>query len=48
MEKQFDTGTLVCLNPLGYKTEAGRTGYSRVATITVYPENIALFKKDYT
>lgn len=48
MEKQLDTGTLVCLNPMGYKREAGRTGYSRVATITVYPENMAIFRKDYT
>jgi len=42
MSKRFDTGTLVALNPLGYKAEAGTSGYSRNATITVYRENIAI------
>ena len=44
-EMRLDTGCLLVLNPLGYKSEAGRNGYLRAATITVHPENIAMFKK---
>jgi hypothetical protein len=42
MSKRFDAGPVVALNPLGYKSEAGTTGYSRNAFITVYRENIAI------
>jgi hypothetical protein len=39
---RFDTGCLVSLNPLGYKREAGKNGYSRRATVVVYRENFAV------
>jgi hypothetical protein len=39
---RFDTGCLVSLNPLGYKREAGKNGYSRRATVVVYRENFAI------
>jgi len=42
MNKRFDAGPIVALNPLGYKSEAGTSGYSRNATVTVYRENIAI------
>jgi predicted phosphodiesterase len=40
-KKRCDTGTLLCLNPRGYKSEAGKTGYVKKAVVTVYAENIA-------
>jgi hypothetical protein len=42
MTRRFDTGPLVTLNPLGYKSQAATSGYTRKAFITVYRENIAI------
>lgn len=39
---RFTSGTLACLNPLGYKTQVATSGYSRKAVIQVYRENIAI------
>ena len=39
---RFTSGTLACLNPLGYKNQVATSGYSRKAVIQVYRENIAI------
>lgn len=41
---QLDSGCLLALNPLGYKSDQGVSGYSPVATAVVYRENIAIFR----
>jgi hypothetical protein len=40
--ERFTSGTLACLNPLGYKNQVATSGYSRKAVIQVYRENIAI------
>jgi hypothetical protein len=35
---------MLALNPLGYKSDQGVSGYSPVATAVVYRENIAIFR----
>lgn len=39
---RFDTGTLTAVNPFGYKSEYGKTGFNNRACIYVYRENIAI------
>lgn len=42
---RLKNGSLVALNPLGYKNESATSGYSRKACIYVYRENIAISRK---
>jgi hypothetical protein len=42
MSLRYTSGTLACLNPLGYKNQVATSGYSRKAVIQVYSENIAI------
>jgi len=45
LEIRMDSGCLSVLNPLGYKSEYGVTGYSNKAVVNVYRENIAIVNK---
>jgi hypothetical protein len=45
IDMRFDSGCLVTLNPLGYKTEYGISGYNIRASVNIYRENIAIVKK---
>ena len=40
-----NTGTLCTMNPLGYKSEALTSGYTKTALLTIYRENIATVKR---
>jgi hypothetical protein len=39
-----ESGCLLGLNPLGYKSEYGKTGFSNSAVVSVYRENIAILQ----
>jgi hypothetical protein len=43
---RMDSGCLLGLNPLGYKSQHGQTGYSSSAVANVYRENIAILRQD--
>jgi hypothetical protein len=41
---RMDSGCLIGLNPLGYKSQYGQTGFSSSAVVSVYRENIAILR----